>query len=187
MNNGYSTIEKNSKENRGYRMNKNAKFYIGVKALIMNDKNEVLLLKAAPSETKFEKKQTDAFGRLKHVEFWDFPGGRVKEKSDAKGVSYSETLENTLKTECLEEISIKKIEIVKIFSAVISNFMIKDSFDEKSPLALIVYNCKTDLNNKIKLSHEHTEYKWFAIKEAKKLLETKYPKSFVEKLDEVKK
>src|SRR3990167_6092163 len=150
-------------------MSKNIKFYIGVKALIMNSKNEVLLLKAAPPETKFEKKQTDASGRQYAVEFWDFPGGRVKEGA---------TLEDTLIQECEEEIGVKSLQIDGIFHAVISNFMIKDSATEKSPLALIIYKTKVDITKKISLSCEHSEYKWFSPQEAKKLLLTKYPESF---------
>src|SRR3989344_3305213 len=133
-------------------MSKNIKFYIGVKALMMNKKNEILLLKAAPPETRFEKEK---------VEFWDFPGGRVKEQADAEGVVRSATLESTLIQECKEEIGAKSLQIDGIFHAVISNFMIKDSATERSPLALIVYKAEIDLTKKILLSSEHSEYKWF--------------------------
>ena len=156
-------------------MSKNIKFYIDVKALIVNNKNEVLLLKAAPPETKFEQKQTDASGRPYAVEFWDFSGGRVKE---------GQGMEDTLVQECKEEIGID-VKINEVFSAVVSNFMIKDSTTEKSPLALIVYKAEIDLTKKISLSHEHTEYKWFSLQKAKQLLATKYPESFIKKLDEL--
>ncbi|MBI4162228.1 MAG: NUDIX domain-containing protein [Candidatus Aenigmarchaeota archaeon] len=155
-------------------MGKNIKFYIGVKALILNDKNKMLLLKAAPSETKFEKKKTDAQGRPLAIEFWDFPGGRIQA---------GESLEDTLKKEAREEIGAPDIQIGGIFHAVISNFMIKDSPTEQTPLTLIVYRCKIDTKKPIKLSSEHSEYKWFSPKEAKKVLLTKYPKSFVDKMD----
>ncbi len=102
-------------------MGKNIKFYIGVKALILNEKNEMLLLKAAPSETKFEKEK---------VEFWDFPGGRIQE---------GQNLEDALRKEVREEIGAADLKIDGIFHAVISNFMIKDSPTERTPLALIVY------------------------------------------------
>ena len=148
-------------------MSKNIKFYIGVKALILNEKNEMLLLRAAPSETKFENEK---------VEFWDFPGGRIQE---------GEGLENALRKEAREEIGATDLAIEGIFHAVISNFMIKDSQTEQTPLALIVYKCRTNIK-KIILSHEHSEYKWFSSKEAKKVLLTKYPKEFVEKLNTLK-
>ncbi len=165
-------------------MDKNIKFYIGVKALILNDNNEILLLKAAPSETKFEKKRTDAQGRPLTIEFLDFPGGRVNGEIDAKGVLHTQSLEEALRKEAQEEIGAKDLQIDGIFYAVISNFMIKDSATEQTPLALIVYKCKNNLK-KIILSHEHSEYKWFSVNEAKKVLATKYPKSFVQKLDEL--
>src|SRR3989344_749115 len=145
-------------------MSKNIKFYIGVKALMMNKKNEILLQKAAPPETRFEKEK---------VEFWDFPGGRVKEQADAEGVVRSATLEDTLIQECKEEIGAKSLQIDGIFHAVVSNFMIKDSATEQTPLTLIVYRCKTNASQPIRLSHEHTEYKWFSPQQAKSLLKTK--------------
>ncbi len=48
-----------------------------------------------------------------------------------------------------------------------------------------LYRCKINARKPIKLSHEHNEFRWFSAKEAKKFLLTKYPKSFVEKLDEL--
>lgn len=159
-----------------FQMTKNIKFYIGVKALIMNSKNELLLLKAAPPETKFEQKKIDASGRQYAVEFWDFPGGRIKA---------GESMEDTLMQECKEEIGIENVKINELFSAVVSNFMIKDSASDQSPLALIVYKCEIGLHKKIVLSHEHSEYKWFSPQKAKPLLKTKYPESFIKKLDEL--
>lgn len=43
------------------------KFHVGVKALIMNDNNEILILKTNPKEA----------GHF-HPEHWDLPGGRIK-------------------------------------------------------------------------------------------------------------
>jgi len=147
-------------------MEEAAEFNIGIKALITNDKNEILLLKAGHEETKHTK-----------IDFWDFPGGRIKQ-------GYG--IEDTLRREVEEELGIpgEDIKTESIFDATISNFK---QLHGRLFLMLIVYKCRLLGSKKFKLSNEHSECKWLPIDEAKKLLGTKFPKSFTDKLDELKK
>lgn len=139
-------------------------FHLGVKALILNDKKQILILKTNPKELKKNKKI-----------HWDLPGGRVK-KGDG--------IEETLVKECNEELGINKIKILGHFDSLISNIKIPSGNKDLS-LALIVYKCLLPKKQKIKLSFEHTEYKWASIDEAKKFLGYKYPQSFIKKLDKL--
>ncbi len=137
---------------------KERKFQVGVKALIRNNKGEILLLKANEKNFQFAGKA-----------YWDLPGGRIKELG----------IQDTLKEEIKEETGVRSFKIPGIFDAIISN--IKNFTDEDVSWMLLVYNCKIG-KGKIRLSDEHSEYKWTTIKEAKKLLAYKYPKSFIDKL-----
>lgn len=138
------------------------KFHVGVKALIMNDKNEILILKTNPE---------DAPTWPPH---WDLPGGRIKE-------NYS--IEQTLYRELEEEIGTNKIEILELFDTCVANHKIPLNGGEIS-LFLVIYKCKlVDSTQEFKLNFEHLEYKWVSIDEAKELLKVKFPISFLEKLD----
>lgn len=141
------------------------KFYVGTKALILNDENKILILKANPKELK---------GNC--PAHWDLPGGRIKIR---------ETPEESLRKEVKEELGIegKEIKIVRLFDASISNLKIPVG-DESFGLVLFTYFCKFKRKNvKFNLSFEHTEYKWVSIKEARKLLSFKFHRNFIENLD----
>ncbi len=140
------------------------KFHVGVKALILNDKNEILILKANPEELKTRK-----------IPHWDLPGGRIKG---------NDSIEETLLKEVEEELGTRKIKILDHFDTHVSNLTIPIE-NETVSLLLIVYKCKL-LDNKIKLSFEHLEYMWCNIDEAKELLKVKFANSFIEKLDSLK-
>jgi len=141
-------------------------FHIGIKALIKNEKGEMLLLKSGPAEQKHTQ-----------VEFWDLPGGRIKT---------GHSISDTLKREVEEELGIsgQNVEIGKVFDATISNF--KASHGKNVGLMLIAYNCKLNGKQDFKLSDEHSEWKWVKIEDAKKLLSTKFAKNFIDRLDELK-
>jgi len=139
------------------------KFHVGVKALIMNDKNKILILKANPEEM-----------RLHQPVHWDLPGGRIKG---------GDSVEETLRKEVQEELGIDNIEILGHFDTHISNLKIPLE-NETVSLLMVVYKCKLrDYNNKFNLSFEHLEYKWASVDEAKELLKVKFPSSFIEKLN----
>ena len=76
-------------------------FFVGVKGLIQNSKNELLVLKA----------NVDGY-RLTTEPYWDIPGGRVEE-----GQSAQETLDR----EILEEIGVSEVRDAQFVTAVISN------------------------------------------------------------------
>lgn len=142
------------------------KFHLGIKALVMNSKNEILVLKANPAELKGAQKV-----------HWDLPGGRIHE---------GDAIEDTLQREVEEELGMRDISIVSHFDSFISNIKIPID-DGHVGLILFVYLCKIkNTKQKFKLSFEHTEYKWASINESKKLLAYKYPKSLIKNLDKLK-
>ena len=113
------------------------KFHLGIKALIMNDRKEILVLKANPADLKGNTKV-----------HWDLPGGRMHE---------SDTTEKTLKREVKEELHVDGVKIYKHFDSFISNIKIPLK-NETVGLVLFVYLCKMkDPDRKFKLSFEHTE------------------------------
>lgn len=134
-------------------------FYVGVKALITNDKGEILILKKVPDSYKY-----------KFAPYWDIPGGKIK----------SEGVQKTLLREVEEELGIKNPKIVKLLDAAIANFKINGG---KDSLLFIVYKCKIPKGTELRLSNEHSEYKWVNLKEAKKHLSFMFPKEFLEGLN----
>jgi len=142
------------------------KFHVGIKALILNDKNEVLVLKTNPAELKG--------GTQAH---WDLPGGRIKEGDSA---------EATLRKEVEEELGIggPDLEIMRPFDGVLTDMEIPVG-EERVGLVLFAYLCRLPRKD-IRLSFEHTEFKWASMEEAKKLLAFKFGKDFVDKLDGLK-
>jgi len=144
-----------------------AVFHIGIKALVLNSKNEILLLKAGIKETMHTK-----------VDFWDMPGGRIK---PGQGIA------DTLLREINEELGCSgtNVKIGEIFDASISNF--KKSHGHDVSLMLITYLCSLNKRAEFKLSEEHIEWKWTPISKAKELLKVKYPHSFIEHLDALQK
>lgn len=142
------------------------KFYVGIKALIRNKKNEILILKSGPLELKSTKRTE---------EFWDLPGGKIKN---------NEEVEQTLRREISEELGVdgNRLKILQIFDTSVSN--IKISHGENIPLMLITFLCElSNVENNFKLTLEHAQFKWSTVQEAKKLLSVKFNKSFIDKLD----
>lgn len=137
-------------------------FHLGIKALIQNNNGEILLLKVNP----------DILTENEHGAYWDIPGGRIQKGDD---------VEETLKREIEEETQIKTIKSIKPFDMVLSNIRIPTE-NGSVGLILSTYLCTIKDNPTIQLSEEHIEAKWFLPKEATKLLETKYPKEFVDKV-----
>ncbi|MDE1871362.1 MAG: NUDIX hydrolase [Candidatus Micrarchaeota archaeon] len=144
-------------------MAEEAKFEIGIKALILNDRNRILVLKAGEEELRYEKQ-----------DFWDLPGGRIQLNSD---------IEETLRREINEELGIpgSTLRINGIFDASISNFKITRK-KEKLSLMLITYECGLSAHKEFKISKEHSEYRWMPVNVAARHLGKKFPKAFVDKL-----
>lgn len=138
------------------------KFFIGVKALIENEKGEILVLNSSPAKMEFAHTKKD---------FWDLPGGKIKK---------DEQVEQALRREIEEELGVdgKKLEIIGIFDASVSNMKVSD---HSASLALVTYTCALP-DSRFKLNPEHSEYRWVPRKEAKKLLSEKFNRTFIDKL-----
>lgn len=137
------------------------KFNVGVKAIVRDGKGRILLLKRKARKGS-------------HPAFWDLPGGRIEEGS---------TPEETLKKEIREELGSSHVTVLEKFHAAIANTEVM-SGGKKYGLVLFAYLCNLhDFDGKkIKLSKEHTEYRWVSVKDAKKFLRKKYPEDFIEEL-----
>lgn len=142
-------------------------FHLGIKALIRNKIGEILLLNVSPKKLVADKKRN-----LIAKQYWDIPGGRIK--SGGKVI-------DTLKREVEEETGVKKIENIEEFTMILSNIRVPYG-DESAGLILYIFTCQISNIEKIKLSDEHSEARWFSPKEAAKLLEFKYPKKFTEEI-----
>ncbi len=142
-------------------------FHLGIKALIRNREGKILLLKVSPRKFTVDKKRGLTAGQ-----YWDIPGGRIKKEGKVI---------DTLKREIREETGFSKAKDIKEFTMVLSNIRVPNG-DESAGLILYIFTCKIDDKQKLKLSDEHVEAKWFSPKRAAKLLEVKYPSEFTERI-----
>lgn len=146
-------------------MGKDKLFYIGVKAVISNEKGEILLLHAGVEEWRVIKE-----------EYWDLPGGRIQ--------SFQSPLE-ALSQEIKEEIGVTSIGEPTFMTTVISNHDVTNHEAVVDPeqqvgLALMIYKVSIPANSEITISDEHIGYEWVNPKEAAKRLAHKYPPEFTQ-------
>ena len=94
---------------------------------------------------------------------WDFPGGKLE---------HGEGPKEGLVREVKEETSLD----VKVLSPIFSYLETKNTF-----AYIVVYNCKL-VGGKIKLSFEHTDYKWVSGKELLSLVAEPYLKALIKEL-----
>lgn len=111
---------------------------IGQKAVIVNDKKELLILK---------RKNVDVYHEL-----WDFPGGKLEEK---------DTLFEGLSREVLEETGLK----IENFILILSSSKFTGVSSDKPTILRNIYLCKA--NGEVKLSDEHSEFKWIRAEKLK--------------------
>jgi 8-oxo-dGTP diphosphatase len=109
---------------------------IGVKAIITNNNNEILLVK-----------RSDKYNEIKN--YWDIPGGRI---------DFGEEPLDGLKRELLEEINLELDQVKKIIDA---STVYKD---DNKHIIRITYLC-TVKNTNIQISDEHTEFLWINSKD----------------------
>lgn len=118
-------------------------YNLGIKAIIQNSSEKILL--------------------LKHIKgYWDFPGGRVQENEEAI---------DTLFREVKEETGITNLTNIKQDAMILTDVhMIQDN--HSIDLILWYFNCTLVTNQKIVLSDEHTEFQWvnkFLVRDLTKL------------------
>lgn len=139
-------------------------FHIGIKALIVNEANKVLLLQVNTANFKHGDKTV----------YWDIPGGRVQA---------GQTVAETLAREVEEEIGTSIASQPEFFTAVVSNIEIPLSATESVGLVLMVYKLSIPKDSRIILSEEHTAFEWVEKPEAARRLAVKYPVEFTDKLN----
>lgn len=123
-----------------YQLAKDKAFLVAVKALIVNEKEEILFLKVNSELSDSEK--------------WDLPGGLME---------FEDTVESALQREVLEETGIKvdNIELAGCTETIFEKFVFIDNEIKDVRVIVIVYKYKLDQSNtQIKLSSEHVEFTW---------------------------
>lgn len=132
-------------------------FHIGIKALVVNDIGEILMLKEVFSDGGMQ---------------WDVPGGRMNP---------GETFQETLSRELKEEIGIEGYLTAEHFATALSNKQIKTA-NGPVALVLVVYKA-TLLEGAVPEPLEKgVELSWQPVEKAAELLRDKYPAEFVEKI-----
>ncbi|MBP9719570.1 MAG: NUDIX hydrolase [Candidatus Levybacteria bacterium] len=95
--------------------------------------------------------------KKKYRDFWDSPGGRIE---------YGESIETALKRELREELlNVRDVSIHELVGVRKKEVPLEDG----NELFLVYYHVQASLPEKIELSHEHTESKWFGMNEIKQL------------------
>ncbi|MCL5239199.1 MAG: NUDIX hydrolase [Candidatus Marsarchaeota archaeon] len=150
----------------------NARFFVGVKALIRNKKGRILVLQANTATFQLTKTPKP---------FYDLPGGRIQP---------SENVEEALGREVKEELGIspKTLGINQLFDASVSKVMLPNKVGvrlERVPLFLVTFLCDLTVNERFKLSDEHIGFAWVDAKRAKKLLAKKFNSAFLKKLNKL--
>ena len=95
-----------------------------------------------------------------------------------------ETVESAQRREVEEETGIANVTTFEPFSMVLSNQR-TTSGDDSRGIVLSAYICRVEKVENIRLSDEHTEYKWVSLQEASDLLRVKYPETFISRLTEI--
>lgn len=123
-------------------------FQIGIKAIIRNDKNQILL--------------------LKNKDYWDIPGGRIDQGED---------IETTLLRELNEEIGVNHIAQKQLWDVVKSAKQLPYG-NMMTSLMLIVYCVQLPADQIPHSCEPGAMLHWVSSEEAADRLKNKYPGSF---------
>ena len=123
-------------------------FQIGIKAIIRNDENQILL--------------------LKNKDYWDIPGGRIDQ---------SEDIETTLLRELNEEIGVNHIAQKQLWNVVKSVKQLPYG-NMMTSLMLIIYRVQLPADQIPHSCEPGTTLHWVSTEEASDHLKNKYPGSF---------
>lgn len=123
-------------------------FQIGIKAIIRNDENQILL--------------------LKNKDYWDIPGGRIDQ---------SEDIETTLLRELNEEIGVNHIAQKQLWDVVKSVKQLPYG-NMMTSLMLIIYRVQLPADQIPHPCEPGTTLHWVGPEEAADRLKNKYPDSF---------
>ncbi len=130
-------------------------FFIGAKALIFNQNNQLLLL---------NKKSRNPS--------WDLPGGRIQK---------NESLQEALKREVCEETGIQNLKAVKFLGLYLSPLRIHKQ-DSSTGLIFALHLCHVKDAISITLSSEHDFFSWENIGSAIEYLKSSFPTPIIEQL-----
>lgn len=124
-------------------------FWLGVKIILKNSENKILLLKMQ--------------NRKKEI-FWELPGGRV---------DVGETEHQALMREIYEETGMQKVDNIMHLTMVRSVFRCYTENDINVGLIFSIYTGQVK-DEKIILSPEHLDYAWVDQHEADQILDNAY-------------
>lgn len=136
-------------------------FHLGVKAIIFNRQEKLLLL-----ERQLHSMTT----------YWDMPGGRLQ-----KG----ETMMEALRREVEEEVGLKNMVEITPFVMRLTNRRIS-LLDGDVGLIFSIYKCNVVSDFTPHLSNEHINFGWFDVSEAIQLLKGHTPE-LIEDLKKLRK
>lgn len=130
-------------ENEYFKINENEKdFYqVSLKLILKNGKNEVLCLKAVDNGT--------------YAGFYDFPGGRINRNE------FVLPFDEIIKREASEEIGDVQFEINSELRGLGRHLIFEN---KKETHVLYIFFEAKYLSGDIKLSEEHTGYRWIDLK-----------------------
>lgn len=115
-------------------------YAIAAKAFVINEKDELLIIKRRPDDVHF-------------AGTWEIPGGRLETGEDPKDGAVRETKEETgLDIEVHEPLGVR-------------SFVREDG----QHITMIIFRCEPR-SQEVQLSEEHTEYAWKPLHEAREVV-----------------
>lgn len=127
-------------------------FYCGVKIVLKNSDNKILLLKKP----------------VKDKDFWELPGGRIQ---------IGETELDALRREMAEETGITTIDNIHHITMLISKYRCATNDNQQVGLIFSVFGGTTE-SDTVTLSDDHKEYMWVTQEQATQLVDDAYGKLF---------